>query len=92
MLYLQVEQFCITSPHDNKSWEMFDEMVNNAEDFCKLLQLPYRVVNIVSGKSMPLKRLEAVKMWFLKITWTELVQLLIKRQLTFLGDFVMYEK
>lgn len=23
----KVEQFCITSPHDNKSWEMMDEMI-----------------------------------------------------------------
>ncbi|KFM63761.1 Serine--tRNA ligase, cytoplasmic, partial [Stegodyphus mimosarum] len=46
----KVEQFCITSPHDNKSWEMFDEMISNAEEFCKALQIPYRVVNIVSGE------------------------------------------
>ncbi|KAG8188010.1 hypothetical protein JTE90_009886 [Oedothorax gibbosus] len=46
----KVEQFCITSPHDNKSWEIFDEMVDNAEEFCKVLGIPYRVVNIVSGE------------------------------------------
>lgn len=46
----KVEQFCITSPHDNKSWEIFDEMVENAEEFCKVLGIPYRVVNIVSGE------------------------------------------
>lgn len=45
----QVEQFVLTSPHENKSWEMFDEMINNAENFCQALKLPYRVVNIVSG-------------------------------------------
>uniref|UniRef100_A0A2R5LLG9 serine--tRNA ligase n=1 Tax=Ornithodoros turicata TaxID=34597 RepID=A0A2R5LLG9_9ACAR len=45
----KVEQFCLTSPHDNKSWEMFEEMLNNAEDFCKVLGIPYRVVSIVSG-------------------------------------------
>lgn len=44
-----MEQFCITSPHDNKSWEMMDEMIANAEDFCQELNIPYRVVNIVSG-------------------------------------------
>ena len=49
-IIFQVEQFCITSPHDNKSWEMFEEMVGNAENFCKSLDIPYRVVNIVSGK------------------------------------------
>ncbi|KAF2895281.1 hypothetical protein ILUMI_10892 [Ignelater luminosus] len=45
----KVEQFCLTSPHDNKSWEMMDEMINNAEEFYKLLGIPYRIVNIVSG-------------------------------------------
>lgn len=28
---------------------MMDEMINNAEDFYKLLEIPYRIVNIVSG-------------------------------------------
>ncbi|KAL8595160.1 Serine--tRNA ligase, cytoplasmic [Nucella lapillus] len=46
----KVEQFCITAPTDNKSWEMFDEMIGNAEDFTKSLGIPYRVVNIVSGE------------------------------------------
>ncbi|GFQ67870.1 hypothetical protein TNCT_305311 [Trichonephila clavata] len=46
----KVEQFCLTSPHDNKSWEMFDEMLSNAEEYCKALCIPYRVVNIVSGE------------------------------------------
>lgn len=45
----KVEQFCLTSPHDNKSWEMQEEMIQNAEDFCKVLGIPYRIVNIVSG-------------------------------------------
>ena len=46
---VQVEQFCITAPTDNKSWEMFDEMIANAENFTQSLDIPYRVVNIVSG-------------------------------------------
>lgn len=29
---------------------MFDEMINNAEEFNKKLGIPYRIVNIVSGK------------------------------------------
>lgn len=45
----KIEQFVLTSPHDNKSWEMMDEMINNAEEFCQSLEIPYRVVNIVSG-------------------------------------------
>ncbi|XP_023296843.2 serine--tRNA ligase, cytoplasmic [Lucilia cuprina] len=45
----KIEQFVLTSPHDNKSWEMMDEMINNAETFCQSLEIPYRIVNIVSG-------------------------------------------
>jgi len=45
----KVEQFCLTSPFDNKSWEMMDEMISNAEEFCQSLEIPYRIVNIVSG-------------------------------------------
>ncbi|KAM0950001.1 putative serine--tRNA ligase [Dioscorea sansibarensis] len=45
----KVEQFCITSPHDNDSWEMHEEMLKNTEDFYKELNLPYQVVAIVSG-------------------------------------------
>lgn len=39
------------SPHDNKSWEMFDEMIGTAEVFYQSLGIPYRIVNIVSGQS-----------------------------------------
>lgn len=45
----KVEQFVLTSPHDNKSWEMMEEMIGNAEAFYQSLHIPYRVVNIVSG-------------------------------------------
>ncbi|KAL0123963.1 hypothetical protein PUN28_006049 [Cardiocondyla obscurior] len=45
----KVEQFCLTSPHDNKSWEMMDHMISNAEEFYQALEIPYRIVNIVSG-------------------------------------------
>ncbi|XP_037070178.1 serine--tRNA ligase, cytoplasmic-like [Pollicipes pollicipes] len=46
----KVEQFVLTSPHDNASWLMMDEMMDNAERFCQALNIPYRVVNIVSGE------------------------------------------
>lgn len=46
----KVEQFVVCSPHDNTSWEMLDEMIANAELFYQSLELPYRVVNIVSGE------------------------------------------
>ncbi|KAH3880422.1 probable serine--tRNA ligase, cytoplasmic [Dreissena polymorpha] len=45
----KIEQFVLTSPHENKSWEMFAEMVGNAEAFNQALGIPYRIVNIVSG-------------------------------------------
>ena len=43
----KVEQFVITEPE--KSWEVFDEMINYSEEFYKSLGIPYRVVAIVSG-------------------------------------------
>ncbi|KAF6017285.1 hypothetical protein EB796_024414 [Bugula neritina] len=43
----KIEQFCITDPE--KSWEEFDFMISNAEEFYKLLKIPYQIVNIVSG-------------------------------------------
>ncbi|KRX38065.1 Serine--tRNA ligase, cytoplasmic, partial [Trichinella murrelli] len=46
----KVEQFCITSPHDDASWEMLEEMISNAEMFYQTLNIPYRVVSIVSGE------------------------------------------
>ncbi|XP_032676131.1 serine--tRNA ligase, cytoplasmic isoform X1 [Odontomachus brunneus] len=45
----KVEQFCLTSPYDNKSWKMMEEMISNAEEFYQALDIPYRIVNIVSG-------------------------------------------
>lgn len=45
----KVEQFCLTSPHDDSSWQMMDEMIDNAEKFCQSLGIPYRIVSIVSG-------------------------------------------
>ncbi|XP_076164503.1 seryl-tRNA synthetase [Ptiloglossa arizonensis] len=45
----KVEQFCLTSPYDNNSWQMMEEMISNAENFYKALEIPYRIVNIVSG-------------------------------------------
>ena len=44
----KVEQFCITTPE--KSWEMHEDMIKLSEEFYQTLELPYRVVNIVSGE------------------------------------------
>jgi len=43
----KVEQFLLTNPE--KSWEAFDEMLANSEEFYQSLGLPYQVVAIVSG-------------------------------------------
>jgi|SRR5271170_8418017 len=46
-LTLQVEQFLLTDPE--KSWEAFENMVRNSEEFMQSLDLPYQLVAIVSG-------------------------------------------
>ncbi|KAG9510657.1 putative serine--tRNA ligase, cytoplasmic, partial [Fragariocoptes setiger] len=43
----KIEQFIVCAP--SKSWEHFHEMIGNAEKFYQALNIPYRVVNIVSG-------------------------------------------
>ncbi|EPT25234.1 seryl-tRNA synthetase, cytoplasmic, putative [Toxoplasma gondii ME49] len=43
----KVEQFCITTPEE--SWKMHEDMIGMAEEFYQTLELPYRVVSIVSG-------------------------------------------
>lgn len=43
----KIEQFVICKPED--SWNLHEEMVRTAEEFIQTLELPYRVVNIVSG-------------------------------------------
>ncbi|KAL0922068.1 hypothetical protein M5K25_006030 [Dendrobium thyrsiflorum] len=45
----KVEQFCITSPNDNESWLMLEEMLKNSEEFYQELKIPYQIVSIVSG-------------------------------------------
>ncbi|ODQ55641.1 cytoplasmic serine-tRNA ligase Srs1 [Saitoella complicata NRRL Y-17804] len=43
----KVEQFLLTEPE--KSWEAFEDMIANSEEFMKSLGLPYRLISIVSG-------------------------------------------
>jgi len=43
----KIEQFCITTP--DKSWEEHERMIAISEEFYQSLELPYRVVSIVSG-------------------------------------------
>lgn len=44
----KIEQFCITSPDDDASWKMHEEMLTAAEDFNKSLGISYRVIVLVS--------------------------------------------
>jgi seryl-tRNA synthetase len=44
--FYKVEQF-VFSTHD--SWQLFDELIANAEDLYRKLKIPYRVVNICTG-------------------------------------------
>ncbi|BDA47415.1 Serine-tRNA ligase, cytoplasmic [Coccomyxa sp. Obi] len=46
----KVEQFFVTSPDNDASWAALEEMLTNAEDFYQALEVPYQVVNIVSGE------------------------------------------
>merc|ERR1719229_2158432 len=61
----KIEQFVIASPHDGESWKIMDEMINNAENFCKMLNIPYRIVCIVSGalNNAAAKKLD-LEAWF----------------------------
>ncbi|RPA72094.1 cytoplasmic serine-tRNA ligase Srs1 [Ascobolus immersus RN42] len=43
----KIEQFVLTEP--TKSWEAFDQMIGYAKEFYQTLDIPYRVVSIVSG-------------------------------------------
>lgn len=45
----KIEQFCVTSPDDNASYDMLELMMGNAEEFYKSIGLTYQVVSIVSG-------------------------------------------
>ena len=44
----KVEQYVFCKPED--SWEIHDELIKNAEELYKQLELPFRIVNIASGE------------------------------------------
>jgi seryl-tRNA synthetase len=48
--FQKIEQFVITSPKDDHSWTEMENMISNAEEFFQSLEIPYRVVNMVSGE------------------------------------------
>jgi seryl-tRNA synthetase len=43
----KIEQFVLTKPED--SWAAHEEMIATSQEFMKSLELPYQVINIVSG-------------------------------------------
>ncbi len=46
--FKKVEQFIFCKPED--SWDFFDELTGNTEEFLQSLGIPYRVVNVCSGE------------------------------------------
>ena len=46
----KVEQFVVASPAGNASWEAMEGMLGVAESCYQSLNIPYRIVNIVSGE------------------------------------------
>ncbi|KAK7860501.1 serine--tRNA ligase [Quercus suber] len=54
----KVEQFCITSPNGNESWEMHEEMITNSEDFYQELKIPYQTVACSNCTDYQSRRLE----------------------------------
>lgn len=45
----KIEQFCVTSPDDDASYEMLETVLTNAEHFYQSIGLPYQIISIVSG-------------------------------------------
>ncbi len=46
--FKKVEQFIFCRPED--SWDFFEELTGNTEEFLQSLEIPYRVVNVCSGE------------------------------------------
>ncbi|MGC8679559.1 MAG: serine--tRNA ligase [Fervidicoccaceae archaeon] len=59
----KIEQFVFAHPSD--SWKYLDEMVENTEGILKGLELPYRVVNVVSGElGLPAAKKYDIEVWY----------------------------
>ena len=71
----KVEQFTVASPFGNLSWQAFEDMVENTEDFYQSLELPYRITDIVSGAlNNAAARKHDLEAWFpSSATYRELV-------------------
>ncbi|MHA1391195.1 MAG: serine--tRNA ligase [Promethearchaeota archaeon] len=44
----KVEQYIFCKPEN--SWDLFEELISNAEELYRELEIPYRIVNIASGE------------------------------------------
>ncbi len=54
----------MTSPEDDASWQMFEEMIGHSEAFYQSLGIPYRIVNIVSGALNDAASKKYAEFWF----------------------------
>ncbi|KAL8208291.1 hypothetical protein R6Q57_007703 [Mikania cordata] len=43
----KLEQFCITNPDDNESWDMHEDMIKTVKICNQVLRLPYQAANVV---------------------------------------------
>lgn len=58
----KIEQFVFAHPDD--SWKYLEEMVSNTEEILRGLELPYRVVNVVSGElGLPAAKKYDIEVW-----------------------------
>ncbi|UXD21437.1 seryl-tRNA synthetase [Ignicoccus pacificus DSM 13166] len=59
----KVEQFVYSKPEE--SWEILEELIKNAEELIKGLELPYRVVNICGGElGYPAAKKYDLEVWY----------------------------
>jgi len=59
----KVEQFVYSKPEE--SWKMLEELVRNAEELIRGLELPYRVVNICGGElGYPPAKKYDIEVWY----------------------------
>lgn len=64
----KIEQFILCNP--DKSWEYQEEMIKVSEEFYQSLEIPYHVVNIVSGElnNAAAKKYD-LEAWFPTLAW-----------------------
>ncbi len=59
----KVEQFVFSKPEE--SWDILEELVRNAEELIRGLELPYRVVNICGGElGYPAAKKYDIEVWY----------------------------